>query len=300
MKKIVPLIIVLLFITSFSTAHAQLKTFIKEYTYQASEDDSRNSSRTIALREVKRLLLEQLGTYLESVTEVQNFQLTKDQIVTLTAGIVRTEIIDEKWDGRIYWLSAKIVADSGEVIKSINTLRQDRTKTKELEELRIRSEAQLRDIENLKAELKIAKGDNREKVKAAYENKINSLSATEWFEKGYAFQTSDHYPDSIEAYSKAIEINPAFSRAYRNRGMVYGIIKNYFQAKKDLDKAINLSLHDPLAYMSMAIVLHEMGYIQQALSYLNMAIDIEPKFAWAYAVRGAYYNLSGNSTPTHK
>jgi hypothetical protein len=99
-----------------------MKTFIKEYTYQASEDDSRNSSRTLALREVKRLLLEELGTYLESVTEVQNFQLTKDQITTLTAGIVQTEIVDEKWDGHSYWLRARITADSADVIKKIDAL----------------------------------------------------------------------------------------------------------------------------------------------------------------------------------
>jgi hypothetical protein len=45
------------------TANAETKTFIKEYTYHAGDEDSRNSSRTIALREVKRLLLEELGTY---------------------------------------------------------------------------------------------------------------------------------------------------------------------------------------------------------------------------------------------
>ncbi|MCX5855963.1 MAG: hypothetical protein NTZ24_15580, partial [Deltaproteobacteria bacterium] len=64
---------------------AEQKTFVKEYTYHAGDEDSRNSSRTIALREVKRLLLEELGTYLESVTEVKDFKLTKDQITTLTA-----------------------------------------------------------------------------------------------------------------------------------------------------------------------------------------------------------------------
>jgi len=50
------------------------KTFIKEYTYHAGDEDSMNSSRTIALREVKRLLLEELSTYLESQTEVTNFK----------------------------------------------------------------------------------------------------------------------------------------------------------------------------------------------------------------------------------
>ena len=99
----------LLFIPSFLSADA--KTFQKEYTYQVSEADSKLSSRTVALRELKRLLLEELGTYLESETEVKNFQLARDQITTLTAGIVSTEITDEKWDGKIYWLKAKISAD---------------------------------------------------------------------------------------------------------------------------------------------------------------------------------------------
>ncbi|MDO8721205.1 MAG: hypothetical protein Q7J31_03145, partial [Syntrophales bacterium] len=163
-----------------------MKTFVKDYTYQASEDDSRNSSRTISLREVKRLLLEELGTYLESETEVKDFQLTKDQITTLTAGIVQTEIVEEKWDGRTYWLKARIAADSGEVIKSIDTLRKDRQKTKKLEEVRRRSEELLKENERLRQELLTAKGEKKQKDTAAYNETIKDLNAADWFEKGYA------------------------------------------------------------------------------------------------------------------
>src|SRR5208283_5986287 len=99
-------------------ASAEIKTFIKEYTYMASDIDSKVSSRAIALEQVKRALLEQLGTYLISETEVKNFQMTKDQITTLTAGIVSAEVIDENWDGRTYYLKAKISADPKEVAKS--------------------------------------------------------------------------------------------------------------------------------------------------------------------------------------
>jgi len=120
------------------------------------------------MREVKRLLLEELGTYLESVTEVQNFRLTKDQITTLTAGIVQTEIVEEKWDGHTYWLKSKIAADSGDVIKSIDVLRKDRQKSKELEEIRKRSDEQLREIERLKKELTTAKYENRIEDKSSY------------------------------------------------------------------------------------------------------------------------------------
>jgi hypothetical protein len=143
------LFLILSFLLSANFSFAETKTFIKEYTYHAGDEDSRNSSRTIALREVKRLLLEELGTYLESQTEVINFQMTKDQITTLTAGIVSAEVIDDKWDGKVYWLKAKIAANPQDVIKSIDSLRSDRAKVQELEELRKKSEELLKENERL-------------------------------------------------------------------------------------------------------------------------------------------------------
>jgi len=43
--------------------------------------------------------------------EVKNFQITKDQVLAITAGIIQTEILKEKWDGEKYWLRAQIKAD---------------------------------------------------------------------------------------------------------------------------------------------------------------------------------------------
>jgi hypothetical protein len=97
----------------------KVKVFTEEYTYQASEYDSKVTCRTLALEQVKRLLLEKIGTYLESESEVKGFQLTKDQVVTLTAGIVSAEVMDEKWDGRTYYLKARITASPENVAKSI-------------------------------------------------------------------------------------------------------------------------------------------------------------------------------------
>ena len=122
------LFLILSFLLSANSSFAETKTFIKEDTHHAGDEDSRNSSRIISLREVKRLLLEELGTYLESQTEVKNFQITKDQITALTAGIVNTEVIEDKWDGKVYWLKAKITANPQDVIKSIDDLRKDRQK----------------------------------------------------------------------------------------------------------------------------------------------------------------------------
>jgi len=70
---VVPSIALVFFFVMANLAFAETKVFVEEYTYQASEADSKMSSRTIAFEQVKRLLLEKLGTYLEGETEVKNF-----------------------------------------------------------------------------------------------------------------------------------------------------------------------------------------------------------------------------------
>ena len=230
---------VLLSIPNFT--FAETKILVKEYTYQESEDDSSYSSRTIALCKVKRLLLEELGTYLKSVTEVQNLQLTKDQIVTLTSGIVQTEIVDEKWVGRIYRLRARIVVDSDNIIKSIDAMRSDRKKTKELEEVRERTDAQLREIEELRKEFALAKDESHTKKKATFDDIIRSLKAVEWFEKGLASGMSGDHNAAIENFSMAINLDPKVAIAYSNRGSAYINLGKRIQAIEDYNKAMELN-----------------------------------------------------------
>ena len=90
-KYIVLMIIAASILSAFTVIFAETKVFEKEYTYQASELDSKVSSRSIALEQVKRLLLEELGTYLVSETEVKNLHLSKDKVTgaSLSAGCTR-------------------------------------------------------------------------------------------------------------------------------------------------------------------------------------------------------------------
>lgn len=118
-------IAIVILLRPVSIANAENKVFVKEYTYQASEQDSKITCRTNALTQVKRLLLEELGSYLESHTEVNDLQLTRDDIFTVTSGIVKTEVIEEKWDGSSYWIKANLAADPDEVLQSIETSKKN-------------------------------------------------------------------------------------------------------------------------------------------------------------------------------
>ncbi|MEW6616016.1 MAG: tetratricopeptide repeat protein [Thermodesulfobacteriota bacterium] len=311
---------------------AKQVTFEREYTYQASEADSKLSCRAIALEQVKRLLLEELGTYLESRTEIKDFKLTKDQIITLTAGIVRTEIVKETWDGKTYWLKAKIEADPDEVIKSVDSLRKDHQKTKELEETRRKAAEYLKEMERLKSELALAKGDT--KKQGEYNEAVKGLSATDWFEKGSAYLIAKKYKDAVNAYTRAIELDPKDPKiyvslgvahynsynygyaiadctraieldpknawVYNNRGLAYLKLGRYKQAIADFTKAIELrqnhimNFMDAFVYKNRAIAYEKLGNSNQAIADYTRAIELDPKNAFAYSTRGLAYEGLGN------
>ena len=126
MKKI--LLTAIIILTAGIYCNAENKTFIREYHYQAGESDSKITSRTKALTEVKRLLLEEIGVYLESYinySEVQNEdrisnQFLKKEIEQISAGITETSILEENWTGVEYYIKAEITVDPEDVIRQLN------------------------------------------------------------------------------------------------------------------------------------------------------------------------------------
>jgi len=288
------LFLILSFLLSANSSFAETKTFIKEYTHNAGDEDSRNSSRTIALREVKRLLLEELGTYLESQTEVKNFQLTKDQITTLTAGIVSTEVIEDKWDGKIYWLKAKITANPQDVIKSIDSLRKDREKSKELEEIRKLSDHLLKENERLRKELATTNGEKREQKKTAYNKTIKELDAIEWFEKAQMYYKVGNFNEAINALNKSIEIVPIFINAYYSRAYAYENLGNYNLAIQDYNMAIEIQPNDAAAYFGRGQLYSALNNFSSALLDYNKAIELNPKYALAFYYRGNTHGVLRN------
>jgi hypothetical protein len=178
-------------------------TFTEEYTYRASDMDSKVSSRAIALQEVKRALLEKVGTYLIVETEVREYRMTKDQVSTLSAGVVSAEVLREHWNGATYYLQAKITVDPDVVARQVKALGQDRERARELEESRRKADAALKEVARLRAELDAARSasgarsESRQKLERQqtdralrYAHAVRDLGAEEVF-KGFLFTMKD-------------------------------------------------------------------------------------------------------------
>jgi len=241
-RQPVPVIVVLALVIALldgAAAHALMQTFIKEHSYQASELDSKTSCRAIAMDQVKRILLEELGAYVKGKTTVRNHQLEDDEITTLTAGVVQTKLLEERWDGKEYWLKAELRADPEEVASSIEKLKEDEERVRELEETRAEAAQAMEEVESLKQQLARSEADRE--MQEQYDEVIHRLVAADWFETGTALSVAGDYEGAVRAYDQVILLRPDDPKAYMNRSVAYIQLGDYKRAANDLDKASMLN-----------------------------------------------------------
>jgi hypothetical protein len=108
--------------------------------YPMGDYDTRAEAMRMAVEAAKREALEKVATYLESVTEVKNMEVTRDEIRTYTAGVVTVldQQITTRLDGDTVVLRADLTVqvDPDEVMKAIAALRENESAKTELAALR--------------------------------------------------------------------------------------------------------------------------------------------------------------------
>ena len=79
-----------------TAAFAEIQTFTATHTYILGDHDSKDDARQRCLLEAKRKILEQAGVYIESASEVKNFDLTKDKITSFAAAVMQVKDTKEE------------------------------------------------------------------------------------------------------------------------------------------------------------------------------------------------------------
>ena len=159
-----------------------------------------------------------------------------------------------------------------------------------------------------------------------------SLTAEEWFERGFVFQQNknfeeaercykkviqletdpqslaitysnlgvllsdmERYEEAEAAYRKAIELNPADTTAYYNLGNLLSDehFKRYEEAEAAYRKAIKLNPGLEYPHLNLGQLYFDTGKYDDAIRTFSKAIDFDSNFARCYRMRGLVYQTKG-------
>jgi uncharacterized membrane protein YgcG len=138
---------------SFFPAFAEVRVVSSQGEYRLGDRDTKEDAVRLATEAAKRNALEQVATYLESVTVVEGTDITKDEIRTYTAGLVL--VLDQQTnltlEGDTVVVTVDLMAqvDTEEVAHAIVALREN-------EEARHQLVALKTEIDDLHKELESA------------------------------------------------------------------------------------------------------------------------------------------------
>jgi len=149
-QPIVLFLALAVFITA-APALADIRVVNAQGEHRMGDRDTREDAIRIATEAAKRNALEQVATYLESVTVVSDMDVTKDEIRTYTAGlvIVLNQQISTTLDRDVVVIQADLLAqmDTDEVARAIVALREN-------EDARVQLVALKQENEQLQEELR--------------------------------------------------------------------------------------------------------------------------------------------------
>lgn len=97
---------------------------------------------------------------------------------------------------------------------------------------------------------------------------------------------------ALDSLSKSISLDNRRWRAYHDRGVSYGVLRNYRAALADFNKAIELYKNYPNAYFNRGEARVQLGNVEGALADFTEAVRLAPRDADAHNARGhALYRL---------
>ncbi|MBI2950498.1 tetratricopeptide repeat protein, partial [bacterium] len=279
-----------------SATGAEVHTIHATGEYRMGDNDTRTDAKRLALLDAKRLAMEQVGTYVESISEVRDMRLTRDEIHAYTAGIV--EVKDAKTraeldkDGQSTIIYADVVCevDSEVLARQMENLRRNESASRELNALRAENE-RLRALveEQSHALAQVRTQAEQERLAGQRQETLKNIDVNELLTQAWVALAGPESPvmtvgssslsgreEARHLITRALTIDPRSAEARTSMGGV-------LQEEGDFDGAINeyrqaLRIKPDLveAHIGLGNTLGVKGDFDGAIGEFHQAIRIKP------------------------
>ncbi|MBN2031517.1 hypothetical protein JW824_14895 [bacterium] len=249
---------------------AETVVIIAEGEYVMGSGETMEVAEERARKSAMQSAAEQAGAFVKSYTEVKNFVLESDVIEVIANHSMQVEVLDMQKivlgnvDAIRFYVKIQATMTEEEIEANLQKVREDQSIVDAYNRLKADYEKQNIEMEQLKRQLEMAVGGDRQEIARLISEEEKKFKANLWVEK--AQQSSYFSDEALNAYIKAVELNPGLAEAY-------------------------VGIADVLRFQNMGepYELNElekkMKGLQEALAKLDTAISIDETYADAYAMR---------------
>lgn len=293
----------LIFGLSFQTtfAKSELIEASGSYTVDLKVDETFASGTARAREEAKRAAIEKAGVYVQSYSKMINLELDYDEVKTVSAQLLKIQ--DEKIDSKnlegglleiIVTIQALVEVQDNKIFE---TIMSDKNRLEEATErynkLQAEYDALKKQMDDLKKNYNSSNENQRQQIKNSVAQNNKYFNALLELEQGNNFYFQKDYQNAIQAYSRAINLNPNFAEAYNNRGNSYFQLQQYSQAQQDLQTSANFNKFDARIHNNLGSVYLLQNMYDAAINEYSQAINLNPNLFTAYYNRALAYCYAG-------
>lgn len=266
------------------TVEAKPIEYVRDYRYQTQLYDTRDTARVQALDGVRHVLVQELGTYVQSVIKIKQDQLgnsyMSNDIVTLSAGIVAMNVLQEEWNKVDYYVKAKMHADPDEVVETVKALHTNH----ELEDMLRTSQLELENTRSEIARLQMAlakTGNNQD-----YLDSVQTLELEQLFQLSMQAYVRGNFSKAVTLLQDLA--NKGSAKAQGRLGWMYergiGVERDYDRAREWYETA--MKSNNGFAFVRRGYMFERgLGELQdyaRAVNYYHRAIDLGNVHAYAH------------------
>lgn len=303
-QKVRALLTVAILSYAADSALAEVRTITATGEYRMGDNDTRTDAKRLALLDAKRLALEQAGVYIESITEVKNLDLAKEEIRAYTAGIVevvelttRTVMESESTVVRVD-VTAKI--DTDVVTRQIEALRQNQDVKSKLLAAEFRAHKLQEELAAKTRELAAAKSKPTAETVTRQRQQLMTQADVEILvararviltgAKANTLLVGTSTPESRKYARSLLERALAYDPENMEAQGLLGFVQfEEGQREKAISTFRDIAKKEPLsaqAHLNLGRVLQATGDYVNALKEYETAIKVEPNHAEAHASLG--------------
>jgi len=275
----------MIFILYPSTVLGDTKVVIAEGKYVMGDLDSKSDAKRLALMEAKRLALE------------KNYELTKDEINSLAAGVLSVEILNEKWEmsgeNLMVTITIKAMIDTKGLNERIDSLRSNKESVEEFKNIQAQLNALQKELAEIKEkqahQISIAeKKYTTEKIKFKEDQKkvIDQMTALEIMGQANLAMLSQEWDNAVKRFELVINKAPRLADAYVGKAAALEKLGRLAEANESIEIALRLRPDSARAHFINGTILFKERRFVSAINQFDQAIRLNPQNPRFFLMRG--------------